>query len=244
MSPAATVETAVETKYGHVQFKRVIDDGNYGKLEASVMVPYEVDFADDAVTEVRQNIAFIQAKLGIYKQLQIDTESLEDGTIIEIVKAKFAGSTVEPTNGRSTSPGQYSENRSTQSNGGSSGRPSQGGTKIKVFSRIKDPRGGVDERGKPNVIGNPSWLVSEIESLEASGKVFGRKDGCIELWDNRGDLPQFGGDRNPKMPFFKEKNDAKAKNECLGVWPPKGSPESDAAWRHEAFQGDDYSEPF
>jgi hypothetical protein len=233
------VEAVAETKYGHVQFKRVIDDGNYGKLEASVMVPYEVDFADDAVTEVRQNIAFIQAKLGIYKQLGIDTESLEDGTIIEIVKAKFAGSTVEPT-GRSTSANAGS--RSAPPNGPSGG--GNGSVKVKVFSRIKDPRGGVDERGKPNVIGNPSWLVSEIESLEASGKVFGRKDGYIELWDNRGDLPQFGGDRNPKMPFFKEKNDAKAKNECLGVWPPKGSPESDAAWRHEAFQAGDYEEPF
>lgn len=41
--------------------------------------------------------------------------------------------------------------------------------------------------------------------------------GGTEVWDNRKDLPQYGGSRNPKSPHFKCAN----KSCGHGFWPPR-----------------------
>lgn len=66
---------------------------------------------------------------------------------------------------------------------------------------IKNP--GNAPAGEPDF---PEWLPTEAAKQGVSG----------EVWDNRKDLPKFGGDRNPRSPWFK------AVNGGDGIWPPKG----------------------
>lgn len=65
---------------------------------------------------------------------------------------------------------------------------------------IKNP--GKAPQGEPDI---PDWLPAEAAKAGVSGAV----------WDNRADLPQFGGDRNPKSPWFK------AVEGGAGIWPPR-----------------------
>ena len=51
-------------------------------------------------------------------------------------------------------------------------------------------------------LGIPDWFDSVV--------------GSVEVWDNRSDLPKFGGSRNPRSPWFK------AVDGGDGFWPPKG----------------------
>jgi hypothetical protein len=53
----------------------------------------------------------------------------------------------------------------------------------------------------------PPWLASQFA---ASGCYPGE-----DLWDNRKDLPEFGGKRNPKGPWFKGADSGE------GIWPPR-----------------------
>lgn len=58
----------------------------------------------------------------------------------------------------------------------------------------------------------PDWLAREFAYQVKQGKI---ADGDNELFDNRGKLPQFGGDGNPNAPWFRT---SKGK---VGLWPPK-----------------------
>lgn len=66
------------------------------------------------------------------------------------------------------------------------------------YVKIKNP--GNAPEGEPAV---PDWLAPAAAA-----------EGVTEVWDNRKDLPQFGGDRNPKSPWFKAPNGT-------GIWPPR-----------------------
>lgn len=83
-------------------------------------------------------------------------------------------------------PAQPSQSTTPQSTGGT--------------VTIKNPGNAPD--GEP---AEPAWLQAEAASKGISG----------EVWDNRKDLPRFGGERNPKSPWFK------AVNGGDGIWPPR-----------------------
>ena len=190
----------LETKYGHAHFKRTMDDGNYGKTEASIMVPfvYDPSGTDEAAqnNELAMKIAYIEAKTAVYKEMQIETKVLDDGTVIELLQANFKGSTVEPTQSTTSAPAQQ---RSTSGGGG-------GRSTIKVYKRLV-----VNGEKVPN----PDWLVDQIKAAEGTDKAIKMVNGSYELWDNRGKHPDFGGDGNPKAPWFKDKNGDGA------IWPPR-----------------------
>lgn len=196
---------------GFARFKRSMSDGNYGSTEASISIPFVVDLDNDALTDVNAKVAFIEAKSAVYRELQVETETLGDGTVIEIVKANFKATPAAMPSANATFPpaGQT---------------PSGGAAGVKVFKRLE-----INGEKVPN----PEWLGSQIAAAAASGKGVSN-----ELWDNRRFLPQFGGDGNPKAPWFKDKNGDNA------IWPPKGAPETDPAWRHPLAQTDSYEEPF
>ncbi len=54
----------------------------------------------------------------------------------------------------------------------------------------------------------PDWLPSQLAASKCQPGE--------PLWDNRADLPQNGGSKNPKSPHFKGAISG------AGVWPPKG----------------------
>lgn len=83
-----------------------------------------------------------------------------------------------------------------QGGGATQPAPSQGGGGVTIKNPGKAPA------GEPDV---PEWLASQAAAAGVSGPV----------WDNRADLPQFGGDRNPKSPWFK------AVDGGAGIWPPR-----------------------
>lgn len=213
-----------EALYGFARFKRSISDGNYGSLEASISLPFIVVLEDDTATELNAKVAFIQGKTAVCRELGIETKVLDDGTVMELLDPK-ATVVERPAQQRSSAPSDGGGGQRQQGGGGGQG--------IKVFKRLEDPRGGTNDRGKPNTIENPSWLADQIAAAVASGKPVSN-----ELWDNRRFLPQFGGTGNAKAPWFKDKNGDNA------IWPPKGAPECDASWRHPAFQDGNYEEPF
>lgn len=64
---------------------------------------------------------------------------------------------------------------------------------------------------RPKIIKQHSDLPEWFDAAYASSAVTPGED----LWDNRSDLPQFGGKRNAKSPWFKGADSGE------GIWPPK-----------------------
>lgn len=204
---------ALETKHAFVTFSRKINDGNYGGAEFSLMVPFVWDTSDSeeamAANDLAANLASIQTKTVVYRQLGIDTTIAEDGTIMEAnavakLLAEFPGSTVQKSTPAASGGGQSSAPRPAAGGGG-------GGTSIKVFKRLE-----LDGEKVPN----PDWLKAQIEAAVGTKNAITLSGGSYELWDNRRSLTRFGGDRSGNLPWFKDKNGEGA------IWPPKGHPDS------------------
>jgi hypothetical protein len=186
----------LEVKYGTVHYGRTVNDGNYGKTEAAVFVPFV--YNDEGDNDAAIQAAFVTAKLIVCDELGLkskvdDTGVVREDEAIANVTAAFPGTTVAPAAPQQPAP--------QASYGG--GAPSGGTSPYKVFKRITDENG--------EKIGNPPWFEAQVQAANA-------KQGAneTEFWDNRARLPEFGGDGNPKAPWFKGKN-----NGDVAVWPPR-----------------------
>lgn len=173
----------------------------------------------------------IHAELYEYMVGFVTEEKGESSWAGDLVKDTFGGEVVEDRRQTRTQGQQRS-----QSNGGVQARGT--GTQIKVFNRLLDPRGGQNDRGKPNVMPNPSWLEEAVLAA-----------GIKEVWDNRKDHPAFGGPAaNRKRPWFRER-DPIDENDAKAFWPPKDHEDADAKYVHPLFansapSGVDDEEPF
>lgn len=61
--------------------------------------------------------------------------------------------------------------------------------------------------------GKPDWLDAAFAELVSKGEVAASDN---EVWDNRDKLPKFGGQGNPRAPWFRT---SKGK---VSIWPPRG----------------------
>lgn len=208
-------EPLIETKYGTAAFSRKVNDGDYGHTEASLYVPFVYDAADDAGNQERIANAFLEAKCHVYNELHIPFSQSPEGLVQEIQGA-FPGATVaKATPAPQAAPQLTPQGREyfpddeyvappqpqPQSQGGGGG--------IKIFKRLKTAE-------FPDGVPNPDWLQRQIDFANKQNEA-----NETEFWDNRADLPKFGGNRSAKSPWFKGKN-----NKDVAVWPPKGHPDS------------------
>jgi hypothetical protein len=65
----------------------------------------------------------------------------------------------------------------------------------------------------------PDWLEKQVEWLIGKGDI--PDTSTVELWDNRGFLPEFGGDKNPRGPWFTTVEKPAGSQYGVGIWPPK-----------------------
>jgi hypothetical protein len=66
----------------------------------------------------------------------------------------------------------------------------------------------------------PAWLQGEVEYLIGKGKI--ADTNVVEVWDNRRFLPENGGDRSAKSPWFTTVEKMAGEQYGTGIWPPKG----------------------
>lgn len=67
----------------------------------------------------------------------------------------------------------------------------------------------------------PEWLEKQVEWLIGKGDITAADGAVVEVWDNRRFLPDFGGDRSPKSPWFTTVNKEPGEQYGTGIWPPK-----------------------
>ena len=65
----------------------------------------------------------------------------------------------------------------------------------------------------------PDWLEKQVEWLVGKGEI--PDADVIEVWDNRGYLPQFGGSRSERAAWFTAVEKVDGEKYGAGIWPPK-----------------------
>lgn len=188
-----------ENKLGTVGFTAKRNRGQYQSDEVSIYLPFEFT-TDGTELDLRIRNAFAEAKSQVYEQIGAEATIDVNGVVSEAAQATadaFGGEVVHPAN-------RASLDAAAPRNSGGSG--------FKVWKRILDPDrvGDVDERGNPIKLANPPWFAAQVaKANERNGT------NETEFWDNRGNLPQYGGTGSPKAAWFVGKENREVK-----VWPP------------------------
>lgn len=190
---------ADEVKLGNAGYtrKRALpkDPALYGSdgEEATVYVPWVFEADDKDGNEERAIEALNYAKVIVLAGLGLENTINQAGVVMEVL-SEFGGAVAAPDNtaqntrnNNTRSADEYVDHGAPENQGAASG----GGMKV------RSPM-----QGQPL----PDYLPPECPSCGGS-----------EAWDNRKDLPEFGGTRNAKSPHFKCVN-----KQCgEGFWPPK-----------------------
>lgn len=174
--------------HGTVFFEQKIPTAvKYANQTASIFMPFTYDPADFDGNERRATAALASAKRLVAEAAGIEYDvSFTDEGIEEVTLLLEAAF------------GAMVEDvapRTTSAAPAAAAPARQGGGGVEVLKQIDAPL--------------PDWLTAEYVA-NAKGVQQGEK-----FWDNRKYLPNFGGDGNPKAPWFKGA-DSKA-----GIWPPR-----------------------
>lgn len=215
----------IEGARGTVGFERKItlrpSHGDYGTDHQVASIFVQFDLADDAATtDANIRAAYLTAKEHVYEQLGVDVwlDTAPNGDMVvregdptvhavAALTAAFGPETAvvqpapappQPTAPQPTAPQVQYVQPPDVTAPAPQAVPPTGAT----------PYGQVIKPSAPI----PSWLNDQFNYQLSQGAVEAGED----LWDNRPGLPQFGGSRSPKSPWFKG---AKSGG---GIWPPKG----------------------